>query len=162
MKIKLLTKAVTLVALFSLFFGLVGCGEKTEYSGEIVSVSTSCGHMDFSCSYSFYVVKKGERWLLSADCATDSESERIQLEDCPILEEDAKKLLSVLEASGEVSSLKGYREPKLKIFVSDETTYSSAVGFSNGETLFAKTKMSDEIVDYFYRLSKKYNKNEKN
>lgn len=150
------------MALFSLFLGLVGCGEKAEYSGSIVSVSTSCGHMDFSCSYSFYVVKKGERWLLSADCAVGSESERIQLEDCPIFEEDAKKLLSVLEAQGELFSLKSYREPKLKLFVSDETMYSSAIGFSNGKTLFAKTKMSDETVDCFYRLSKKYNKNEKN
>lgn len=158
MKTKLLIKAVMLVAALSLLCGLTGCKKKTEYSvGDIISVSTACGHMDYSRSYSFYIVKKGERWLFSADCSKDTESERIQFEDRAVSDEDVNELLSLTEARDEIRRLESHKEPKLKVFVLDETAYSSMICFSSGETLSAKTKMSDETVELFYRLSDKYN-----
>ena len=150
-------KAVVLVAAFTLLCSLFGCKKKPEISaGNIVCVSTSCGHMDNSHAYSFYIVKKGESWLFSADCSPDSESERIQFDDRPVSDKDAKKLLSLVGAQGEAEKLKSYKEPKLKIFVLDETVYSSIIRFSNGETLSAKTKLSEKTVELFRRLAQKY------
>ena len=148
------------MAALSLFCGLFGCKKKTEYAAEdIVSVSTSCGHMDYSHAYSFYIVKKGEQWLFSADCSENTESDRIQLEDCLVTNKEAKKLISLVEAQNEAQILKSYKEPRLRAFVLDETQYYSMICFSNGETLTAKRKMSDETVEFFYRLSKKYKNN---
>lgn len=160
MKIKLLIKAVTFVAALSLFCNFSGCKKEMEYAaGDIVSVSTSCGHMDYSHSYSFYIVKKGDKWLFSADCSENTRSDRIQLEDCPVTNKEAKKLISLVEVQKETETLKSYKEQKLRAFVLDETQYFSVICFSNGETLSAKRKMSDETVEFFCYLSKKYKNN---
>lgn len=152
-----LFKAVVIVAVFSLFCGFAGCKKKTKYTAaDVTCVSTSCGHMDYSHAYSFYIVKKGKEWMFSADCSANSESERIRFDDCPISARDAKKLISIVETQNEIKTLKNYKEPKLKIFVLDETVYSSIIRFSNGETISAKTKMSGKTVDFFCRLAQKY------
>lgn len=156
MKRKLI-RAVLLLAVLSFLTGMLGCGKTPNCSeNEIVSVSSTCGHMDYSCSYSFYAVKKGENWLFSASCAADTESPRTEFEDCPITFEDAQKLLRIIKAQNDMESLKSYKEPLLRVQVLDETTYYSLIAFSDGENISAPKKLSDDAIEYFYQLAKKY------
>lgn len=156
MKRKLI-RAVLLLAVLSFLTGMLGCGKTPNCSeNDIVSVSSTCGHMDYSFSYSFYAIKKGENWLFSASCAVDTESPRTEFEDCPITSEDAQKLLRIIMAQNDTESLKSYKEPLLRVRVSDETTYYSSIAFSDGENISAPKKLSDDAVEYFYQLAKKY------
>lgn len=141
----------------SLLTGLLGCKKAPKYSdNDIVSVSATCGHMDYSYAYSFYIVKSDENWLFSASCAFDTENPRIEFEDCPISSKDADKLLQIIEAQNDIEALISYKKPLMTVHVSDETTYYSVISFSDKETVSAPKKLSDKAIEYFYQLANKY------
>lgn len=151
-------KAVTVLALMSFLCGLFGCGKAPEYTADdIKSVSMSCGHMDFSHSYSFYLRKEGSAWLLDAEFASDTESLRTEYAECTVAQADAKELLDIIESQQLIEKLRRYRKPKSKIQVMDETTYYTSILFANGESLGAATLASQELEACFYRLAEKYN-----
>ena len=146
------------MTVLSLLIGMFGCGKTQKYSeNDIVSVSAACGNMDYSHAYSFYVIKKGESWLFSSSCAVDTENPRIEFEDCPVLREDVEKLLRIIEDQGDIQSLKGYKKPLLNVQILDETTYTSSIAFSDGENVSAPKSLSNEAIEYFYKMAKKYN-----
>lgn len=145
------------MALLAALGGLFGCSKAPVYTLEdIRSVSVSCGHMDYSHSYSFYLRKTDGGWLLDADYATDTEQPHTAFEECPVTEEDAKDLLSIVQEQDVIGKLRRYKKPKIKAQAVDETTYYTSVLFTDGEQLGAATHISDSLVNGFYRLAEKY------
>lgn len=146
------------MSVLSFLTGMLGCGKAANYSeNDIFSVSSTCGHMDFSFSYSFYAVKNDGNWLFSASCAVDTDNPRIEFEDFPINSEDAQKLLRIIKTQNDLEKLRSYTKPIFKAQVLDETTYYSSIFFSDGENVSAPKRLSDETIEYFYQLAKKYN-----
>ena len=145
------------MALLAALGGLFGCGKAPEYTIEdIRSVSVSCGHMDYSHSYAFYLRKTDGDWLLDADYATDTEQPHTAFEECPVTEEDAQELLAVVQEQDVTVKLRRYKKPKIKVQVADETTYYTSVLFADGTQLGAAAHISDGLVNGFYRLAEKY------
>lgn len=145
------------MALLSALGGLFGCSKTPTYTAEdIRSVSVSCGHMDYSHSYSFYLRKADGGWLLDADYAADTEQPHTQYEACLVTEEDAKELLAVVQEQDMIGKLRRYKKPKIKVQVLDETTYYILLGFADGESLGAATRISQDLEACFYRLAEKY------
>lgn len=150
-------KAVVTVALLSLLAGLFGCNKASKYTvDDIRSVSISCGHMVYSHSYSFYLRKDENKWLLDAEFATDTEHPRVEYEECPVTEEDVKELLNIVREQEVIEKLRHYKKPKIKVQVLDETTYYTSILFADKERLDAATLVSKDIEVYFYRLAEKY------
>lgn len=149
-------RAVTLTALLSVFGCLFGCGKAPEYPIEdILAVSVSCGHMDYSLSYSFYLRKAENGWLLDADYAADTEQPRRVFEECSVADEDAKELLTVVRKQDVTAKLRRYKKPRIKVQVADETAYYTSVLFTDGTQLGAAAHVSDGLVTAFYRLAEK-------
>lgn len=150
-------KAAVFAALLSALGGLFGCQKTPEYTvDDIRSVSVSCGHMDYSHSYSFYLRKSENNWLLDAEYAIDAEQPRIEYEERPVSEKDAKELLSVVQEQDVIGKLQRYKKPKLNVQVADETSYYTAVLLADGERLGAAAHVSDKLVTGFYNLAGKY------
>ena len=148
---------VVMMALLPLLASLPGCNKPPEHTVEdIRSVSVSCGHMDYSHSYSFYLRKTENGWLLDAEFATDTEHPRVGYEECPVTEGDVKKLLTIVQEQNLTEQLRRYKKPIIKVQVLDETTYYSSISFTDGEILGAPIQAGNDITDCFYRLAEKY------
>lgn len=145
------------MAILSVLCGLFGCVKTPDYTlDDIQSVSVTCGHMDYSYSYSFYLRRTENDWLLDADYATDTEQPRTVFEAVSVSDEDAKALLSVLAEQDVFDKLRRYKKPKIKFQVADETTYYTSVQFADVEQLSAPIYAGDDFVTEFRRLAEKY------
>lgn len=150
-------KAVTVVALLSALCGLFGCDKTPEYTVEdIRSVSISCGHMDYSHSYAFYLRKEENGWLLDAEFATDTEQSRVEYEACPVAQEDVRALLNIVQEQDVIGKLRRYKKPKIGVQVLDETTYYTSLLFADGESIGAASHVDSALESGFYRLAEKY------
>ena len=150
-------RAAAVTALLSVLCGLFGCAKAPAYTLEdIRSVSVTCGHMDYSHSYSFYLRKAETGWLLDADYAVDTEQPRTTFEACPVTEADAEALLNVVSEQDVIGKLQRCKKPWLDVQVADETTYYTSLLFADGEQLGASAHISDGLVTGFYRLAEQY------
>lgn len=150
-------KAVIFVAILTVFSSLFGCQKTPEYTGDdIRSVSVSCGHMDYSHSYSFYLRKSENNWLLDAEYAVDTEQPRVEYEERTVTEKDAKELLSIVQEQDVIGKLRRYKKPRLNVQAADETNYYTAILFADGEQLGAAAHISDDLVTGFRDLAGKY------
>lgn len=158
---------VTALSFLSVLCGLFGCGSAPKYSAEdITAISITCGHMDYSYSYSFYLrsedlltdglLTDGKNWLLDADFAVDSKSPHTEYERCSVAAEDVRELLNIVREQELIEKLRRWKEPKLKLSVSDETTFYSSILFADGTQLGAPISLSNDVTEYFYRIAKKY------
>lgn len=149
-------KALSAAVLLPLICGMFGCGKAQEYNiDDIISVSVSCGHMDYSYSYSFYIRKVENEWLLDADFATDTESPHTVYECRTVTNEDAEGLLNTVREQNLTEKLKKYKEPKTKYVALDEAAKYTSILFSDGERIGAAT-VNNELHDCFLRMGKKY------
>lgn len=150
-------RAVTVMSLLLALAGLFGCSKAPAYSAEdIQSVSVSCGHMDYSHSYAFYLRRANGGWLLDADYATNTGQPHLAFEECLVTAEDAQALLAIVQEQEVPAKLQRWKKPRLKVQAADETTYYTAVLLANGEQLGAAAHISDDLVNGFYRLAGKY------
>ena len=150
-------KAVVAVALLSVLCGLLGCGKAPNYTVEdIRSVSISCGHMDYSHSYTFSLRKAERGWLLDADYAAGTADPHPEYEACPVAEEDVRELLHIVREQEVIEKLRRYKKPMCKVQVLDETTYDTSVLFADGAQMAAGTCVSGDLESCFYRLAEKY------
>ena len=71
---KALRKAVAVTGLLAVFAGLFGCNKTPKSAqhelSEISGVSLSCGHMDRSYSYCFWIHREQDKWLFNAEYFT--------------------------------------------------------------------------------------------
>lgn len=159
MSIKIICKSLLLALLLSLIVGLLGCQKvpktaKHELS-EITTISISCGHMDRSYGYYFWAHKEENAWFFDAECFTHNFEAETVLENCELNDEDAEALFEILEQSESIVYVENYRKPKkLPIQVSDETTYSFCLTFSDGNQYVTYGRQND-LEEFFYRLAKK-------
>lgn len=150
-------KALWVTAILSVICCIFGCDRLPEYTvDDIRSISISCGHMDYSRSYSFYLRKDENRWLLDADFSRDTEQARVEYENCPVAEEDVKELLAMVQKQNVTEKLRRFKKPKIKVFVSDETSYYTSILFADGESFGAAALISQDMEAFFYRLAEKY------
>ena len=141
----------------SFFHRLFGESRDQEYlTDDIRSVSISCGHMNYSHSYSFYLRKEESGWLLDADYAADTGQPHTAFEECHVTEEDAKELLSIVQEQDVTGKLRRYKKPKIKVQIADGTAYYTSVLFTDGEQLGAATRVSNDLINGFCRLAGKY------
>ena len=154
---KRLRKTLLMATLSAFFCGMFGCSNMPEFTADdIRSISISCGHMDYSHSYCFYIRKEENKWLFDAEFATDTQSPRVEFEACPIATQDVKELLATICNQKATEKFWQYKEPKLKVQALDETTYYTSILFTNGKSLGVPMLISSETEDCFYRLAKKY------
>lgn len=146
--------------LLSATFGMFGCSKASHQTiSDIQAISVSCGHMDNSLSYSFFLQKNDDGWYLSADYATSSEGPRIEYDEHMVSDEDVKELLSIIDEQDVIKQLKRYKKPLLSAYASDGTMYYSTIRFSNGELIEAQTDIGTEAISYFYQLAEKSQSN---
>lgn len=85
------------MSILSFICGLTGCKKTPDHTADDIRVvSVSCSHMDFCFGYSFSLTLSENGALLSAECFTDRESERVEIEDIPISKEDADGLIDII------------------------------------------------------------------
>lgn len=147
------------MVIISLMAGLFGCKETPEYTiDDIQAISISCGHSNDSCAYSFQLREADIGWLFSAECFTDREYQRVELEDCPVTAEEANELLRIIREQDVISAVREYKEPKEEWFALDETTYDTSIRFTDGKSIRAATLVNKDIELFFYCLAGKYGK----
>lgn len=152
-------KAVLIVALLSFISGIFGCrGTKDPQhtTAEISGASISCGHMDRSFGYSFWVRADGDSLLLDADCYTHEREVETVLEAVEISESEFEELLKIVEDDGLIQYAENYKEPaKSPIIVMDETTYGFCLTFTDGKSFLTRDRQ-EKFESYFYTLAEKY------
>lgn len=149
-------KAATATVL-SILCGLFGCCKAPEYTvADVRSVSVSCGHMDYSHSYAFFLRKTENGWLLDADFATGTTQPHTAYEAQPVTVDDAQTILGVIQELDGIGKLRRYKKPRMRVQVSDETVYYSMLGFADGKSLGAAVRFGDDLEAAFYRLAEKY------
>lgn len=150
---KTICRVVTIVGIISIIIGLFGCKNEPEYTvADIKSFSVSCGSMDNRQSYSFKIFQESDSWIFCGECIT-SETENVSSFEKQIKNDEAEKLLNLVENSNLISVLFNYRKPFKKIFVSDETSYFSTIVFSDGFSVSAPIFAGQDIERTFRSLA---------
>lgn len=152
------------MAILSILVGLFGCKESPNKtpkykSGDINSISISCGHIDQYYCYSFVLSKSEGKWIFSAECYLNNEvgaSSGLKIQSCTVTTSDVDKLLEIIDKQNVISSMEKYKVSKVKLFVRDETVYHTAMSFANGDNLQVDTLICKDIESYFYNLADKY------
>ena len=132
--------------------------KRTDNTAALSILSTSCGHMCFTYSYSFTVRKSGDRLLFCADCFADRAECRVEIEDQPITKAESETFFRILDEEVLLRTLKSYRKPRWSrcIQVADETLYSTLLRFADGTEYNAETGVGETMTAFFYRLARKY------
>lgn len=143
--------------LMSFVLGLFKRKKSPDYTADDVrSASLSCGHMDYSFCYSFFLRKKDNIWLLDADYAENTEAARTEYEDRKTDDTDVEKLLCIIRDNDLIKKMQLYRKPKKRIVIQDETTYTTGLCFTDGKTLCVPTLISKDFETEFRHLAEKY------
>lgn len=154
---KFFRKAVAAVGILAALSGLFGCSKSPKPAqhaiSEISAVSLSCGHMDHSYGYYFWIHRENEKWLFDTECFThEYESETI-FENREVSGEDMDALFEILERSDSITYAENYKKPKDSPFkIMDETTYSFCLTFSDG-TQYTTYDRQKELEQFFYCLA---------
>lgn len=138
--------------------GLFGCSKAPKPAqhelSEIRAVSISCGHMDRSYGYFFWIHPEQDKWLFDAECFTHGHEDETMFENREVSGKDMDALFEILERCDSIAYAENYKKPKkLPIFeVMDETTYSFCLTFSDG-TQYVTCDRQKELEEFFYRLA---------
>ena len=145
------------MGLLAIFAWLFGCNKTPKPAqhelSEISGVSLSCGHMDRSYSYSFWLHLEEDTWLFDAECFTHDFEEETVFEGREVSSEDMDALFEILERNDRIAYAENYQKPSDSIFeVMDETTYGFCLTFSDGSQ-YVTYDAQDELRQFFYRLA---------
>lgn len=156
--VKLIYKKVEVViALLLSLCTLYGCNKILCYdASNIQSVSISCGHMDYCHSYSFYLRKYENIWMLDADYSIDTDEERIIFENYIVLEKDAQNIITIIKKQNVIVKLQNIKKPLFNIHIADETIYYTSIAFNDGNNISATMFTNDDLVRCFYNMAEKY------
>lgn len=123
---------------------------------EITSVSISCGEMDRSYSYSFWLHANDDTWLFDASCFTKQHEIETSLTDCVITEEETAAILAILEQNDSIAFVENYvAKHKSNNGIPDASSYGFALTFSDGAQ-YSADKQQKELETHFYSLAEKY------
>ena len=149
-------KTVTAVCLLSALAGLFGCGKAQRHEvSQIVSVSISCCHMDYSYGYHFLLRKENGVWLFDAECFTDDFQTQTVFADKTVGDDKITELFDIIEKNETVKFAETYKKPKKIFKVLDETMYGLCLTFDDGSRYNADSIGSamQELESFFYRLA---------
>lgn len=152
-------KVVLLLVIVTAFAGLFGCSGKPEPPAKDLSVvSTSCGHMSRTESYSFSAIKKNDVWFFSTRCYADREKFHVELEDCPMTDEEAGELLRIVAEEDLIHTVHSFRKPLLaRIFPPrDAAMDSTLLRFADGTEYDGEVSIGNDLTAFFYRLAEQY------
>lgn len=143
--LRVLRKAVLFLAIITVFAGLFGCSGKAEPpAGELTVVSAAGGRMSRTESYSFSAIRKDGVWMFSTRCYADREKFYVELEDCPMTDEEAGELLH---------RVRTYQKPTDGLFAHDAPEYSTFFAFTDGSSAGAPIDPRAEVRSAFYNLA---------
>ncbi|MGN1422352.1 MAG: hypothetical protein ACI4XA_03165 [Oscillospiraceae bacterium] len=117
-----------------------------------VSVNTS-GGMDLTGMRRFTLTKADGAWRLEADFFLSDG--RVELDGCAVSDEEAGRVISLIEESGAIKKLASYRPARVKVFAPDAPTYYSRLTFADGEETGAAVFLR-EIEHCLYDIAVKY------
>lgn len=138
-------KAVLFLAIVTVFAGLFGCSARPEPpAGELTVVSAAGGRMSRTESYSFSAIRKDGVWMFSTRCCADREKFYVELEDCPMTDEEAGELLH---------RVRTYQKPTDGLFAHDAPEYSTFFAFTDGSSAGAPIDPRAEVQSAFYHLA---------
>lgn len=147
-------KAVLLLAIVTVFAGLFGCSARPEPpAGELTVVSAAGGRMSRTESYSFSAIRKDGVWMFSTRCYADREKFYVELEDCPMTDEEATEILRVAWEEGLLHRVKAYQKPTDGLFAHDAPEYSTFFAFTDGSSAGAPIDPRAEVQSAFYNLA---------
>ena len=152
-------KVVLLLVIVTAFAGLFGCSGKPEPPAEdLLVVSTSCGHMSRTESYSFSAIRKDGEWMFSTRCYADREKFYVELEDCPMTDEEAGELLRIVAEEDLIHTVHSFRKPLLAhIFPPrDAAMDSTLLRFADGTEYDGEVSIGNDLTAFFYRLAEQY------
>lgn len=143
--LRVLRKAVLFLAIVTVFAGLFGCSARPEPpAGELTVVSAAGGRMSRTESYSFSAIRKDGVWMFSTRCYADREKFYVELEDCPMTDEQAGELLH---------RVRTYQKPTDGLFAHDAPEYSTFFAFTDGSSAGAPIDPRAEVRSAFYNLA---------
>ena len=151
-------KVVTVVFALLPVFGLFGCGGGRKYtSDDVVLINTAYYGTEMNPVYSFALKKEKDGWLFSADCLVGSQKDHYtSFGSFPITAEDAEGFLRIIFEDCEIVKLYKRRNP-IRIFrSSDAPARSSAMSFSDGNTVEKEAALGDRTLNYLYALAERY------
>ena len=152
-------KVVLLLVIVTAFAGLFGCSGKPEPPAEDLSVvSTSCGHMSRTESYSFSAIRKDGVWMFSTRCYADREKFYVELEDCPMTDEEAGELLRIVAEEDLIHTVHSFRKPLLARIIPprDAAMDSTLLRFADGTEYDGEVSIGNDLTAFFYRLAEQY------
>ena len=151
-------KVVTVVFALLPVFGLFGCGgNKKHTADDIVSINTVYYGTESNPVYSFALEKEEDGWFFSADCLVGNQKDHYtSFSSFPISAEDAEELLRIIREDGETEKLYRRRNPIRFFRISDAPARSSAMSFSDGNTIEKETMLGDRALNYLYALADRY------
>lgn len=126
-------------------------------AGGIRVVSMTRGSSNHDCSYCFRFERTESGGLFSAEC-TAEEGRRISVENCCIENEDAEKLLRVIDEQALIGSALRHRKSKRKFFAEDEADYGFTLRFSDGSAANSTAPANAELESLFYAFAVKYDR----
>ena len=158
MKNSIARKVVIIVSVFSLLSGLFGCSGGEKYSADdIVLINTAYYGTERDPVYSFALEKEEDGWFFSADCLVGNQKDHYtSFSSFPISAEDAEELLRIIREDGETEKLYRRRNPIRFFRISDAPARSSAMSFSDGNTIEKETMLGDRALNYLYALADRY------
>lgn len=149
---------VFIMSLFSIGW-LWGCAPNaptvTHSAADITAIAVSCGEIDRSQSYSFWLHNEGEAWLLDASCFTQQKEVETELKDCAINDEEKNAVFAILEQNDSIAFVENYAQKQPVKNVADGSSYSFALTFTDG-TQYVADKQQAELEAFFYDLTEKY------
>lgn len=139
---------------------LWGCKPKPATTvhaiSDITAVAISCGEMDQSQSYSFWLHREDDLWLLDASCFTQQKEVETALTDCQITSEEIHAVFEILERNDSIvlseNQAKKATQGSRK---TDGSVYRFVLTFSDG-TQSTSASRQVELETFFYALAEKY------
>lgn len=133
-------------------------GRHDHEVSDLTVISMSCGHMDYSCSYSFALTLNEGKWFFDAECFTHQFKTETAFSGREVKSADIERLYDILERNGSIAYAETYRKPEKQPFeVMDGTMYGFCLAFSDGSRYIADSAGTArrELEDFFYRLAEK-------
>ena len=158
---KFLKKAVAVMGILTVLSGLFGCTKAPKPAqhtiSEISDVSISCGHMDRSYGYFFWVHREQDKWLFNAECFTHDHEVETVFENREVSGQNMDALFEILEHSDSITYAENYKKPKAPLFEAlDDTTYTFCLTFSDGSR-YTTCDRQKELEEFFYLLAEHSN-----
>lgn len=143
-----------LIVVSATAFGLVGCNSNTE-EPELVGMSLSQNHMNYSECYSFYLRQEDDKVLFDAQLNLYEEPYSIVLEGVEVDKANFKKLVKIENKYEIVKYVLKYRKKKLPIQVMDETVNTTSVYFQDNTDKSADTSddYKQDLYEFFRALT---------